>query len=216
MELKDKIINFLGDSITEGAGVEWAPEKRYDNLLKEKCGIINNNYGIGGTRIAHQIKPSNRPVYDLSFCGRAYTMDKNADIIIVYGGTNDYGHGDAPFGSLNDKTPETYCGGVDFLMNTLKTEYPKAKLLFLAPARRNGDEAPNSAHRGGKALKSYVDVIVEKGKQYGIPVINLYEELGINPNIEADREKYTTDGLHLSVDGHVKLADLVIEYFKKL
>ncbi len=215
MELNGKIINFLGDSITEGAGIEWAPEKRYDSLIKEKFGIIVNNYGIGGTRIAHQIKPSNRPVYDLSFCGRAYTMDKNADIIIVYGGTNDYGHGDAPFGSFNDKTPGTFCGGVDFLMNLLKTEYPKAKLLFLTPARRAGDETPHSDHPGGKALKAYVDVIEEKGKQYGIPILNLYENLGINPNIEADREKYTTDGLHLSVEGHAKLANLIIEYFEK-
>ena len=52
-----------------------------------------NNYGIGGTRIAHQNVPSEKPRYDLCFCGRAYNMERNADIIVVYGGVNDYIHG---------------------------------------------------------------------------------------------------------------------------
>ena len=36
MELKEKIVSFLGDSITEGVGVENCTEKRYDNIIKKK------------------------------------------------------------------------------------------------------------------------------------------------------------------------------------
>lgn len=114
MELKGKTINFLGDSITEGVGVSDINNNRYDNRLKSLLGLKKvNNYGIGGTRIAHQYFPSEKPRYDLCFCGSAYNMDKGADVIVVYGGVNDYIHGDACFGKLKDKTPATFCGVVD-------------------------------------------------------------------------------------------------------
>ena len=123
MELNKKTINFLGDSITEGEGVDDIAY-RYDCIIKEQCGLIAaNNYGISGTRIAHQTVPSDIPRHDLYFCGRAYEMNKDVDIVVVFGGTNDYGHGDAPFGKLTDKTPATFCGAVDFLMRLLKDLY---------------------------------------------------------------------------------------------
>ena len=62
-----------------------------------------------------------------------------------------------------------------------------------------------------KPLKAYADVIVEKGRQHGIEVYNLYEELPINPNLDEDRERYTSDGLHLNDAGHRVLA----EYLKQ-
>ena len=40
MELKGKTVNFLGDSITQGAGAS-SQEHFYCNVLKEKFGFIN-------------------------------------------------------------------------------------------------------------------------------------------------------------------------------
>ena len=39
MELKGKRVIFLGDSITEGAGVTDIANCRYDNRLKKMCGM---------------------------------------------------------------------------------------------------------------------------------------------------------------------------------
>ena len=39
MELNGKIIDFLGESITEGVGVSNREENRYDNRLKAKYGL---------------------------------------------------------------------------------------------------------------------------------------------------------------------------------
>lgn len=47
------------------------------------------NYGIGGTRLAHQYVPSEKPRYDVCFCGRAYNIDRESDLIVVYGGVNE-------------------------------------------------------------------------------------------------------------------------------
>ncbi len=217
MEIKGKIINFLGDSITEGVGVE---NSRYDNVIKRKYELkAVNNYGISGTRIAHQIKATIPPRFDLNFCGRSFDLDPNADITVVFGGTNDYGHGDAPFGEMTDTTPETFCGAVDYLMTHLKEQYPDMIHIFMTPARRVGDleigvDAPK--RDDAKPLKNYVDVIKAKGVEHNIPVLDLYENLGINPNNPDESEKYTTDGLHFNDLGHAVIADRLSEFIINL
>ncbi len=220
MELNGKIIDFLGDSITEGVGVTDRANNRYDNRLKKMCELkAVHNYGIGGTRIAHQSTPSEKPRYDLCFCGRAYDLDKDADIIVVFGGSNDYGHGDAPMGAIGDKTPATFCGAVWFLMNFLKTEYANKTIVFMTPARRVGDtEIPKRQEKqaDAKPLVAYANVIEETAKQFDIPVLNLYENLGIDPNIPEQRAKYTTDGLHFNDVGHEYIAKVLMDFLKSL
>ena len=222
MNLRGKVVDFLGDSITEGFGIEACLDKRYDNIIKEKCGLKNAyNYGIGGTRIAYQMKPSEEPVWDLYFCGRVYLMNKEADVIVVYGGVNDYTHGDAPFGKMGDTTPQTYCGAVDFLMNKLNELYPNAAKVFMTPARMQyenmNDEKPSPRsmkYSDAKPLVDYGRVINETAEKYNIKVLDLYERLPINPNIAADKEKYTIDGLHFSAEGHKVLADTLINFIE--
>lgn len=220
MELKGKVIDFLGDSITAGVGVSDRDQYRFDHVLQRTCGLkATYNHGVGGTRFAHQRTASDRPHHDLYFCARAYAMNPEADIIIVYGGTNDYGHGDAPFGEYGDQTPATYCGAVYWLMNDLKTNFPHAKIVFITPARRTGDLMP-SANKGklpdAKPLLAYVEVIQRLAKDFDIPVLDFYHNLGIDPNNEEQRLKYTTDGLHFNDAGHAVLAARIAEFLRSL
>ncbi len=218
MELKGKIINFLGDSITEGVGVEDL-NNRYDNRLKEATGAACvNNYGISGTRIAHQRKSSEKPRFDLCFCGRAWDLNKDADIVVVFGGTNDYGHGDAPFGSMADNTPDTYCGAVEYLMNLLKELHTDAQIVFMTPARREGDLNPSAdaSKTEAKPLADYVGIIKIKGKEHGIAVLDLYENLGVNPNDAKEKEMLAPDGLHFNDDGHKIIAECLMDFLKNL
>ncbi len=218
MELQGKTVAFLGDSITEGQGTSGS-KHRYDTLTGKAMGFRPLNYGIGGTRIAHQHTASEKPRWDLYFCGRAYNIAPSADLILVFGGTNDYGHGDAPFGTMKDMTPDTYCGAVDFLMNLLKERYPKSRLAFLTPIRRLGGEAPYIhpyKQPDARPLWDYAQVILEKGRQYGIPVLDTYNGLDIDPNVEADCAAYTVDGTHLNDAGHQKLAQLLEAFLMTL
>ncbi len=219
MQLQGKIISFLGDSITEGVGVQNL-ENRYDNRLKAMCELQEVcNYGISGSRLAHQSVPSEETRFDLYFCGRSYDMNKNSDIIVVFGGTNDYGHGDAPFGDMTDTTPATFCGAVHWLMNQLKRTYPNAITVFMTPARRAGDLAASCdpiKKADAKPLKAYVEVIQANGAALGIPVLNLYENLGIDPNNDLQREAYAPDGLHFNDDGHAILAERLKSFLQAL
>lgn len=225
MDIKGYKINFLGDSITEGTGVEDRANCRFDNRLAKMCGIGTvNNYGIGGTRLAHQFSPSEKPRYDLCFCGRAYDMDTTADMVIVYGGVNDYIHGDALFGKLGDTIPTTYCGGVYFLMNYLREVYGDKPIVFMTPARsflrKTVDDLLPSTHAKkvvpGEPLVAYVDAIIETAKQFNIQVLDLYRNLGIDPHDPAQFEAYTTDGLHFNDAGHGVIAQKLKEFIEAL
>lgn len=225
MNIKGFKVNFLGDSITEGVGVSDIPNCRYDNRLLKMCQLsVINNYSISGSRLAHQTYPSAKPRYDLCFCGRAYDMDVTADMVVVYGGVNDYIHGDAPFGEIGDTTPVTFCGGVYFLMNFLRETYGDKPIVFMTPARcflrHEVDDLIPSAHTAkrvpGKPLKNYVDIILETAKQFDIKVLNLYNDLGVDPHIQEDFEKYTTDGLHFNDEGHSLIAQKLKSFIESI
>lgn len=225
MNIKGFKVNFLGDSITEGVGVADIANCRYDNRLAKLCQLSAvNNYGVSGTRLAHQFHASPIPRQDLCFCGRAYDMDTTADMVVVYGGINDYLHGDAPFGEIGDTAPTTFCGGVYFLMHYLRETYAGKTVIFMTPARcfyRNKiDDLIPSAHERkhteGKPLRAYVDVILQTAKRFDIPVLNLYEDLAIDPHNSQACKTYTVDGLHFNDAGHAVIAKCLNAFIKTL
>ena len=139
MELNGKKINFLGDSITEGVG---ASEKSrcYVAQFAATTGAICRNYGISGTRIARKRVPSDNPDFDRDYPSRVPEMDPDADVVVVFGGTNDYGHGDAPLGEMSDRTVWTYYGALHVLFTALIEKYPMSSIVVLTPLHREDEE----------------------------------------------------------------------------
>ena len=130
-------------------------------MIAREYGVISRNYGIGGTRIATQTIPSEYPRHDLDFVRRVDEMDLDSDVIIVFGGTNDFSQGDAPLGSFTDRTCYSFYGTMHVLCNKLINRYPESTIIFITPLHRFGDEQIKSEN-GGKVLrtlKQYVDAI---------------------------------------------------------
>ena len=219
MNLKGKKINFLGDSITEGVGTS-APEKRYPDLIAADCGCIVRNYGISGTRIARQYHPTvDNPSFDLDFPSRVAEMDPDADIIVVFGGTNDFGHGDAPVGCMSDRTKDTFYGGLHELYTALINKYPASAIVILTPLHRLNEDNPRGD--GGKPedvgnLAYYTDIIREVAQWYSLPVLDLFAVSGMQPRVPVIQEKYVPDGLHPNDAGNRRLADLLIAFLSRL
>lgn len=202
MIIKGKKINFLGDSITEGVGVS-APDRKYVEVFARKFEpLLVRNYGISGTRIARQHTPYHWPQADQDFCMRAPTMEPDADIVVVFGGTNDFGHGDAPFGSFEDRTPDTFYGACHTLMTTLIERYPAAEIVLMTPLHRACE-----TREGVRDLCEYVQAIRCVAAYYALPVLDLYTMSGIQPQNEVNRRQYAPDGLHPNDAGAERVAD---------
>lgn len=204
-------IAFLGDSITEGCGATTV-----DNFFINHVGRILQaevlNYGVGGTRLAKQKENSEEEQWDYDFLSRAEIMERDVDLVVVFGGTNDYGHGVAKLGNIDDDTSYTFFGGIKKLLEYLIEVYGKEKLRFVLPLRRYKDEDLNQSN--GVSLSVYVSIIKYVCDIYGIKVLDLFTD-GIPKPETCDGDKFTVDGLHPTDFGHEYIAKKISEFIKE-
>lgn len=222
MNLEGLKINFLGDSITQGLRTK-NKEAIYPAVLKREAKLKEaRNYGISGTRIALQKGTSERPKDDYedvnSFCERFDRMDDDADVVIVFGGTNDYGHGDARLGGFSDRTPDTFYGACHYLFRGLIKKYLGKTIVIMTPLHRLKETRNNGTQKteGYGTLREYVNIIREVAEYYSLPVLDLYAVSGLQPEIEEIREKYIPDGLHPNEDGHAVIAHKLKRFLEAL
>ena len=217
MELKGKKIAFMGDSITEGFGTS-NPENIFWNQIARRTGALCYGYGIGGTRYARQRVPST-PREDMDFVSRVDSMIPDADIVVVFGGTNDFGHGDAPFGTMSDRTNDTFCGALHVLYQKLYERYPEAQPVIMTPTHRiNEDERDWNKFnlRRAAPLSDYVNAIRMVAEYYSIPVLDLWSVSGLQPRVPGVKEQYAPDGLHPNDAGHTLIANKLIGFLETL
>lgn len=218
MELKHAKINFLGDSITEGVGTS-GEHARFTNLIAERYELgVMRNYGISGTRFARQDNVLGDPRWELDFCRRALEMDEDADAVVVFGGTNDFGHGSAPIGTPEDRTPYTFWGACHVLMTELIERYPGKPIVFLTPLHRFNEDDPHGdiGKESGAILSEYVEIIKTVAAHYSLPVLDLWAVSGLQCRVPVIREKFVPDGLHPNDAGHVILAERIGNFLKSL
>lgn len=221
MNLNGLKMAVLGDSITAGVGVENT-ENIYYNRIKKEFGLsevcVN---GIPGSRIANQRTPT---VWELTadrnFISRINELDENSDIVVVFGGTNDFGHGDAPIGKPDDNTEYTFWGACNILFEKLVTRFPESQIIFMGPLHRTDENNPKGTD-GKKAepsgtLYEYNEIIKSAAKKYGIPFFDMLALSGITPEIQKQRELYMPDGLHPNDAGHAKIAAKLGNFIKTL
>jgi len=221
MELKGLTINFLGDSITEGVGAS-SKDTIYHAVLAKEVGLAEaRNYGISGTRFALQKGvhdgPKDNYVDVNSFCERFHKMD-DADVVVVFGGTNDYGHGDAPMGAFEDRTPDTFYGACHFLFGGLVKKYIGKPIIIMTPLHRIGEmEIPDCKFVGEYGiLKEYTNIMREVAEFYSLPVLDLYAISGLQPEIKEIRENYIPDGLHPNDNGNAVIAHKLKKFLESL
>ena len=217
MDLKNKIINFLGDSITEGVGVE-NPDNIYHQRIAKKYGLKKaNNYGISGTRLAKQQTPTlDNPSFDRDFCSRVSKMADDADAVVVFGGTNDWGHGDAPIGKFSDRSDNSFYGACHVLFSSLISKYPGKLIVVVTPLHRVGETELHTREDVSLPLKAYIEIIKEVALYYSLPVCDLYAISGLQPEVEEICKKFIPDGLHPNDHGHKILAERLGNFLNNL
>ena len=206
-------INFLGDSITQGSGAS-APEKNYVSLVGKMLDCEVCNFGVSGTRIARQSTPSANVMFDEDYIIRAERMGE-ADLVFVFGGTNDYGHGDAPIGTPEDTGVYTFYGAFKGLADYLIGKYGREKLCYILPLQRYGQENPYgecNKNQPVATLREYIEIEKEILNERRIPYLDL-NHLFPEPDTRAPSELFV-DGLHPTDKGHELIAEQVCSWIK--
>ena len=211
MKLKGKTVIFLGDSITQGIAAS-SPDKIYHSVAARELGFAKCvNAGLSGTRIARQNKPTDPASFDEDFNKRADALSEKADLVVVVGGTNDFGHGDAPFGKMSDSTADTFCGACRRLFTVLLQKYGKGRVAAVTPMHRPDEKN----EKNGKTLADYAAALRSIAQEMGVPVLDMQENHVLDPNTERGAALFT-DGVHPNDAGHEIFGRVVAEFLRSL
>ncbi|WFB57468.1 SGNH/GDSL hydrolase family protein [Paenibacillus sp. BR1-192] len=205
----NKIWNVIGDSITEHNA---RTEKNYQDYIKDKIDCIVNNYGLSGTGWR---TPSTSGGSD-AFYQRMDTFAANADLITVFGGTNDWAEVGVPFvmGTFGDTDPATsFYGALDYTIRQLINKYPTKTIAVFTPIPRGPDPWAESY---GTTMEQIADAVIKVANRYSVPALDLYRE----GNVYAWNTEYQAfalpDGLHPNDNGHMILADKILAFINTL
>ena len=195
------LINFLGDSITEG--LKWQKKEIFCFYLSKWLNVRINNQGYHATRIARQDDD------DKDFNYRLKDLDEKADFTFIFGGTNDYSLGDAELGDINSDSYYTFYGALKNLVKDLLKKFNNDKICFILPLSRYQED---KIIKHG-TLERYREIIREICEINKIDYLDLCKELPI-PDTEG-KSQFFKDGLHPNKQAHKIIARNIIKYLKE-
>ena len=208
---------FVGDSITAGVGTT----KPYYEYLDETLGFGSvTTMGVSGSCMstASNYGTTREPLIN------RYHKIPSADLIMVFMGTNDYGH-ETPLGTIDDIEDGTFYGALNVIIPALVAKHTSSKIVFVTSIHRYGygtsgilgtkltyDNIPNGV---GASLGDYVNALKEVCAKNGVSVINLFEECPIDPTEASVREELIPDGVHPNAEGHKIIAEIMEEHIRE-
>ena len=201
----------LGDSITRGTFTgegDWCPlslaQPPFAELVGKQLGFdVVHNYGTNG------ISVSETTALEEGYClCKWIDQAEQGDVLIVAGGTNDYGNeGGVELGKEADRTDVSFLGALYVLFEKIAQRYTPQSVYILTPLRREGEDVPNEK---GYVLSQYRDAIRRRAKAFGFTVVE-GEQIPLDPAKEEDKRHYMLDGLHPNTEGHAIIAAALIK-----
>lgn len=182
-----KKIAILGDSISCGA---------YPGILKELTEAEIQNLAVSGSLLAGGLT------------GKVSQVDADADLVIVFGGTNDYWHKNVSIGTADSTDSRTFVGALRYIHTYLKTERPQAQLLFVFPPDQTFQGKPSTTDFGYGTLDDFRAAFLHFCGEEQVPCLDLGDT-------EFDSAQHSGDGVHPNAAGHQIIAQAIFDRMQK-
>lgn len=204
LDVSDKKIACLGDSITQAANLENMEDYQqysYPTKLAEILGVKEVvNLGIGGSSIGRY--------WQNAFVERYMEIPKDTDLILVMGGTNDgFCLHKENVGNFEERSPRTLIGDLNELMRGLKENYPDSEVVFITPLPNVLHDILRKERPELMSQRVIVDSIIALAKEYEYDVIDLYDSNLLDSHDAAVISNYMPDGVHCNPNGYQILAE---------
>ena len=182
-----KTIGIVGDSISAGS---------YPSMLGTLSGATIDNNAVSGSLLANKGK---------TMVSQLSGISDDADLIIIFGGTNDYWHKSVQIGELGSTDSTTFLGALDYYLSYLKTNHPDAEYLFVFPADQTFGGDSSDTDFGYGTLGDFRAAFIEFCTARGVNHL----DLGTS---EYDCSVHSGDGVHPNAAGHQVIAEAIYQY----
>lgn len=139
---------------------------------------------------------------------------KQADILLIHYGTNDY-HIAREIEGEWEHDPYSFLGALGYAVDVIKARYPDLRMILVTPTYTWYLEQGGTCEDrdfGGGPLEEYVNALIGFAEEKGLEVIDQYH--GLFPDTKPESwSRYTTDGVHLNDMGNELVAEQLIDYF---
>ena len=202
-----KKVVFYGDSITA---------QNYPQYVQQYYQFTMVNAGVGGSTITY------RSDTDMSSDTRINALPADADLVVIMGGTNDWGKikiGNDPLTYDNGFNRATFKGALAYIIQKIQARCTNAKIIVatLIGGRnetRNGSDPVvqylPQADSFGQTDLDFRNAEIEVAETLNIPVCDTWS-CGING---MNAMTMIADTVHTSETGAHLIADYIIGYFK--
>lgn len=184
-KLSNKILYAFGDSISQGTGDYIGG---FSKAVAVKNGMQLTNYAMGGATVTTIEGSTNNILNQISGASEVIP-----DFIVFNGYTNDcikYDSGDITLGELDYTSysnfdDSNFTGAFEKILLELQTKYKGAKIIYVSPHRMSS--------RAQATQNTLHERAIEICKKWCIPVVDLFNEGGLNTNIASYKLAYTND-----------------------
>lgn len=197
----------LGDGLTYGSG---GSDKKEGGKISY-CDYISHvldcevlNMGINGTTVGNYYN-------DYSFINRVSDIPNDADVIIIFGGTNDYLL-QGEYGEFGDtKTPNTYCYDFKLLIDKINEENKDAEIFLVTTYKNDKELYYTNDEKHEKTFEEYMNFQFALAENYeNVNVIDFYNTGILNTTISEVNKDFTSDGFLINDKGSKIIGDHIV------
>lgn len=191
---EEKRIACIGDSITEGFGIEWQSQNSYPSLLDS---ILGDGYEVMnfGRSSTTMMQTGNFPYWSAKEFNNV--LEYKADVVILKLGTND--------AKLFQWDKEKFMTSYQNMIDTLKSINPEITIKICLPAwvAKKRWEITDSV------VSNYViPATKEIAKENSLEIIDIYTLL------QNHDEQFLDDGIHPNKAGLLSMAEEIAKHIK--
>ena len=106
----------------------------------------------------------------------------------------------------------------DCVYSGLIKKYPGKPIVIMTPLHRCNEMSTRgeAKEKDYATLVEYVNIIREVAEYYSLPVLDLYKNSGLQPEVDVIKQMYVPDGLHPNDLGHEIIARKLESFLKQL
>ena len=205
----EKLLIF-GDGISYGNGASKLGTTSYASILKHEYGFTVQNNSINEATVGNygdSLCTNKSILTQISQC----SLNDRCKYAIIFAGTEDWKQAKGDIGKINDFGDTTFYGAMNKSIRLLFDYVPGIKILLVTPLFRSRQDPGDNMNCDDYPvnyiyLKEYSDAIINIGKKYHLPVLDLFNNCCIN---KYNSSYYLADGLYPNDIGHKLIADQI-------